>query len=971
MPTISLSKPDIPFLLGGTGQLTLDTGPVGLNTPIPSDAPLLFDVGFRATGGEQVALGQANTVKIGVTASAHARVVPIFSSSTGAGLELLKAHGLAGFFAAGLNPDRMVLAFDLGAALGVGVAGSFAFAPLTATVTVDAGADGGYSYLKSFAKNDPISKAVPAFFKSIKLPEQLTEAPGPGEAVSFRYGGYLRLGAEVAAGYELTGTKSFSVSQLALSERYRLSILGKIGLSAGVAGRFSILVTAGDAPGWARVEVRRHRAGDFRVAADVTVDFANELTHLPADPNEFLGAVLGVNGKSFLEVLRRVQELRKFDTLSDAIDGLAKEYIGELIGKGFDALAEKTNFDELLAKVNKIVTSYETLEDRAVTLFDRYFDQLTILTDFLDKLSALEAGELEKLRSSLTPVLFDMLSQITDGDPLGFLLGKIVLKGRAVDSLPELKARAEAALALIRDAAHKDIRDAIGTAKKAFRIDALFREAAKIDTPDELKALATDRIGLFISRLVGRPLDSSANIKAAFQEVKQVLDKMDTFTSNLYKALKEATNASYRVALHAEYSRATENDALVDVLINMADPQGAALLGQAARGDFHAVLTMPDTGVVRLREGLLTHRTRRQSAFQVNIVGWHLNYSYEGFDRVITESEQRFVPSDRGVMILSTTTLEVERARKRRDEAMHVNFLLRALGESAKAIKADGRTLDYLIETLTSISASYQLAFTDEDTSEAELTDYLGFAADLGLDSEGATLDLLRPFLPRAANGGFGHVDAAYDVRFGREALDVLIALKRLSPAGESAVRQMMRNMVLSNYLKSVTMHDVAFAYATPAVFALFKKLGAPSFANVLSPRAFDVAIGLGVAAPARVSLDRMELNVLATLYGIENSMVDAIRELIEVLNSPGTLTPVAFEKKLASFGDALAEFDRFDQTTSKHAAGTTTMFAVFDALVRMASTTTRQNIGVLRLTSKANGKDVEKLFMTPAAANA
>ena len=104
---------------------------------------------------------------------------------------------------------------------------------------------------------------------------------------------------------------------------------------------------------------------------------------------------------------------------------------------------------------------------------------------------------------------------------------------------------------------------------------------------------------------------------------------------------------------------------------------------------------------------------------------------------------------------------------------------------------------------------------------------------------------------------------------------------------------------------------------------------------------------------------------------GIENSMVDAIRELIQVLNSPDTLTPVAFEKKLASFGDALAEFDRFDQTTSKHAAGTTTMFAVFDALVRMASTTTRQNIGVLRLTSKANGKDVEKLFMTPAAANA
>ena len=61
------------------------------------------------------------------------------------------------------------------------------------------------------------------------------EAPAAGEAVSIRYGGFLQLGAEVAAGYELTGTKAFSISQLALSERYRLSILGKIGLSARVA----------------------------------------------------------------------------------------------------------------------------------------------------------------------------------------------------------------------------------------------------------------------------------------------------------------------------------------------------------------------------------------------------------------------------------------------------------------------------------------------------------------------------------------------------------------------------------------------------------------------------------------------------------------------------------------------------------------------------------------------------------------
>ena len=403
MPSISLSKSDVPFLLGGTGELTLDTGPLSLNGSIPSDGSPVLAVSFKAGGEQKMVLGQGNTVKIGVSTSAHAQVVPIFSSSAGLPLELLKGHGLAEFLVDPANASRMVLAFDVGAAADVAAAGTFVYAPLTATVTVDAGGDGGYSYLKAFPKNAQIQKAVPALFKSMKLPEQLTEPPEAGEAVSLRYGGYLRLGAEVAAGYELAGTKAFSVSQLALSERYRLSILGKVGLSAGIAGRFSILVTAGDRPGWARVQVKRHRASDLKVAADVTVDFANELDGLPADPHEFLGAVLGVNGKSFLQVLQRVQDLKKFETIGGAIDGLGKEYIAELIGKGFDTLAAKTELDEFLAKVNKVITSYQTVEDRAVTLFDRYFDQLSVLTDFLDRLAALEANKLEELRGSLTP----------------------------------------------------------------------------------------------------------------------------------------------------------------------------------------------------------------------------------------------------------------------------------------------------------------------------------------------------------------------------------------------------------------------------------------------------------------------------------------------------------------------------------------------------------------------------------------
>ena len=92
--------------------------------------------------------------------------------------------------------------------------------------------------------------------------------------------------------------------------------------------------------------------------------------------------------------------------------------------------------------------------------------------------------------------------------------------------------------------------------------------------------------------------------------------------------------------------------------------------------------------------------------------------------------------------------------RKRQNEQMHVNFLLRALGESAKAVPSDGKTLAYLIESLNTLTARYELSFTDEDTSALELQDYLAFARDLGLDKQGANLDTLASLLPKSGNGG-------------------------------------------------------------------------------------------------------------------------------------------------------------------------------------------------------------------------
>jgi hypothetical protein len=978
MAAISLKRKDLPFILGGSGEISVETGKLKLNQPIPADAGNLLSVGFKASGSERFSLGQDASVKIGVSAESNVQLIPVFASSTGAGPKLLKTNGLGDFFRKGANPDKVVLVFDLGASAEVATTAAFAYSTLKASVELDAGADAGYTYARALDKSVPLNRIVPDFFKTMRLPDQGELAPEPGEAISLRYGGYLRLGAEASAGYRLSGTKSFSIGQLALSEKYDLSVIGRIGLSAGVAGRFSILVTAadpalaqatpaGDAARWARVQVRRHRAKDLKIAADVNVTFKNQLDDLPSTATEFLGAVLGVNGKSFLNVLTRARDAGDKSTFEGSIDGLAKKFIEELIGKAFDKLGSATEFTRFIGTVNRVVTSYEQLEDRAITLFDRYFDKLEDLTAFLDRIEGLQPGGLPTLRKDLSPTFWNILAQLTDGDPLGFLVAQVTPPGSKdrVDSLAELRKRARAVLALIRDPEHQEIRRVLTLAKQSFGVDKLFRELAKVDTVDELEALANEKVGLFVTRLVGRTLDSSTNLKQALSEVRAVLGKIDGFAEKLFKSFKEAVNSSYKVALHAEYSRASESDALIDVLIDMSEPRGRALLDQAGKGDFEEILTTSNTDVVRLLEGVLTHRTRRNKAFNVNIVGWHLNYRYEGFDRVITETEQRLTPSADGITIITTASLTVERQRKRQDELVYVNFLLRALGESAKVVKSDERRLSYLIETLSSLTARYQLDFTDEDTSLAELRDYLGFAQELGLDRQGATLEQLEPLLPRGSNGSFGKLEASYDVRFGKAALDAILSVKAVSKEGEQAIRSVLRRMLLANYVKSEALHDVAFSYATPAVFDVFMEEGFASFGNH-SQREFAIRLeNRSIAAPSRVVLDRMELNVLITLYSIENSMVDAIKSLVALLNGK-TIDPAAFEKKLGKFGDAMNAFDNFDQTSNKHGVGTNTVFAVFDQLARLASGGDSGNLAVLRLKSEAAGRTVEKLFLTP-----
>src|SRR5262249_34352841 len=158
-----------------------------------------------------------------------------------------------------------------------------------------------------------------------------------------------------------------------------LSVLGKVTLGAQIGGFFGVEMRAATdqagvvLPDWAHVIVTKTRASEFTFAADVTVGVTSELKGLPDSPNEFLGALLVVNVKNWLNLYDRVRTLTDLAQLQGELDGLAVDFLTTWLQKqiGPDTLPD------LLAKVEQVVTQYENVEDTLVSALDRYFDKIT------------------------------------------------------------------------------------------------------------------------------------------------------------------------------------------------------------------------------------------------------------------------------------------------------------------------------------------------------------------------------------------------------------------------------------------------------------------------------------------------------------------------------------------------------------------------------------------------------------------
>ena len=958
--------------LGGDGELELHSdGDVwkdlftnkGKFKPDPGTVDQIADLKVGVGASKDVTLGKSGGLSLtfGGDFEAHNQIQLLWPKA-----KELEKLGLT------LKDDELYVRLLMAAKGNASAAGHFeAPAGVKVRFGLKAGGHASYELLKRFAAADSVKDILTGVFGRVHLPQQIdktSEIPLPGEVVIVRFGGYLDMSAGITWGYSLSGVKDLDVPRLELAVDYALKVAASATVGYKLAGDFELQASRGTDDGWVRYVVRKSRDSEFSFAADLGANVAVKLKGLPEGKkaaDRFIAQLLGADAEAVLKALDKARTLSTMEALHKEVNRLARSAVDTLAMVWVKKALSQDNVKEFFELVGKAVDEYEKVDTRIIHLYDEAIDRIPQLTKILDTLGTITPEQLKKVLNDSTGASKPIADFVTRtwGDDVFDLL----LEGPAFARFQAFVAEARS---FLDGGAHDHIKTLIQTVKTELQLDDLVSKLKTLSTPEKL---ADEKLKGLFEQLVGKGFEQikKSEFPKALKQAHDTLVKIETFKNEWYARITDAADQNFNVSLGIAFAKATHDDALVDVEINLGDPSGPALADAASRGRFAELLEQYASSAVKVRQGVLTRELKTTTHTHINVMGW-------GFDRVVTmvqKPEHSIESQAGGLMHVFATETSIEQVRKsgrKYKETVASKFVLQTLGASLQAEKdpapaIDPRTRQFLIQTLNKMSVEYDLSYVDERTKADELTYYLQFANRLGLlpsvavDGQSTPSQMVAA-LNRQFGGELGHVTVKYVVRYDDQAVRSAFFLEEpeLSDTARTAYRQFVsaRNLSMA---KNQPFH-AAMAFAV-----LRQDLGDESNRGSLANRTFNYEQPAWFTGAARrqMQIPREALPQLDLFFRNERALIGKLGDLDELIDTleknrtsaaPRPIPTEALDKATRDFVGLADDTDHF---------GDGGFFAIVDALVLAGSSgkATRRSAMVLEIKPKGSKEVVRKVL--------
>jgi hypothetical protein len=936
-------------LTAGQGELELTfTGSSGAATALLPDQP--FPDEARTLIAAAVA-GSAPKLKFGSDG-----VVCTASFAGGANVSLTLAR--AGDDtplppgAPPLEPDRLGVLLSLGAhaqaAAGATIAAPAGF---SFGLSAKAGANVVFERYLEFARTAPARAIAESILSDIRLPQarsSVADLPAPGEVVQFAYSGFLELAAALNWGYSLTASDGLNVRDLDLRLDYALRAKAAVTLGYRLAGDYTFTLTRGHADGWARLVVRKQRNTHFAAAAGFDFTARAAITGFKEAPNEFLAAFVGTDLESVLDALDKAADVTDLDALEQKVGKLLSGLVIDLAERWTGGLIDSAPLAVVLTNIGRAVDAYKSLDARIVhTVIELYEKTLGPRKDVVERALQIVAGlsGREDLRTLTDQNAWALIQQIVGGDV------HTLTAGDSAQTFTEIQLVAGNVLRLITDPEFETLRDVVAAAKTRLALDELFGSLERVRSAKDVREIRDTTLQGLVERIVGRSFEQiRESVGDAAKEINKTVTGIKAFKDRFAASAHKALHQSVELSLNFQYARATAEQALIDVEIDVGAEGGAELFASAASGRIGAVLTAAMSGRhVRVHDARLTHGVTQSSQLQFNILGWQFRRLFE----VVTHTEIALQSHAGGLVQVFATEAVLKQLVESGNESMQATLLLRMVGETF-GDESDARIRDYLIRTLDRMSVGYDLITSDDMTDVKELTQYLALGRHLGLVSDGLLSDLAQQFGTR-----LGKVKATYTVRFDHAAVHgAFVAVS--GQALEGLVRTTARRLVASALMRRDTPHQspIGVAYLRDDVFARHARGTLESVPIGITMPGFLTG---GRSLSETIDTQSFQMTMLAVLYRSEDTLARAFTSLDSAIDRARHGTSPVTIGELEAAARAVLEagggLDRFGALN--------TFFGIFDALVRVGShgKAHRESALVLEITPPG-GETVTRFFM-------